>query len=48
MCRAGSGAGAEVETNRVTLISADGEQQLPLMSKREVAERVCDAVEALR
>lgn len=42
------GAGAEVATNRVTLISADGEQQLPLMSKRDVAERVCDAVEALR
>jgi phosphopantothenoylcysteine decarboxylase/phosphopantothenate--cysteine ligase len=41
------GAGAEVETNRVTLLSADGARELPLMSKRDVAERVCDAVETL-
>ncbi len=41
------GAGAEVETNRVTLVSATGEQELPLMDKRDVAERVCEAVEAL-
>jgi len=41
------GAGADVDTNRVTLLSAAGEQQLPLMSKRDVAEAVCQAVEAL-
>lgn len=41
------GAGTEVETNRVTLLSADGERKLPLMSKRDVAEEVCEAVEAL-
>jgi len=41
------GAGAEVETNRVTLLSPNGEHELPLMSKRDVAERVCEAVEAL-
>ena len=40
-------AGAEVETNRVTLLSANGERELPLMSKRDVAEQVCEAVEAL-
>ncbi len=41
------GAGAEVDTNRVTLLSADGSRALPLMSKRAVAEQICDAVEAL-
>lgn len=41
------GAGAETDTNRVTLMSAAGDQQLPLMSKRDVAEAVCEAVEAL-
>lgn len=41
------GAGAEVETNRVTLLSASGRQDLPLMTKRDVAEQVCEAVEAL-
>lgn len=41
------GAGAEVDTNRVTLLSSDGARALPLMSKRAVAEQVCDAVEGL-
>lgn len=40
-------AGAEVETNRVTLLSGNGTTQLPLMSKPEVAERILDAVEEL-
>lgn len=40
-------AGAEVETNRVTLLSGKGTTQLPLMSKPEVAERILDAVEEL-
>ena len=41
------GAGFEVETNRVTLIDATGaEETLPLLPKREVAERILDRVEA--
>lgn len=40
-------AGAEVETNRVTLLSEKGTTRLPLMSKPEVAERILDAVEEL-
>lgn len=44
--RAGEeGAGFETETNRVTILSADGEQALEVMSKREVAERLLDEVE---
>jgi len=42
-----AGAGFEVETNRVTLVSADGETPLPLLSKREVAEKILDRVETL-
>ncbi len=41
------GAGFDVETNRVTLLSADGEPEaLPLQSKHEVAEVVLDRVSA--
>ena len=41
------GAGFEVETNRVSLLGADGSRSdLPLASKREVAEAILDAVEA--
>jgi phosphopantothenoylcysteine decarboxylase/phosphopantothenate--cysteine ligase len=40
------GAGFEVETNRVTIIDAFSEEQLPLLSKREVAERILDRLEA--
>ncbi|MGE3525289.1 MAG: bifunctional phosphopantothenoylcysteine decarboxylase/phosphopantothenate--cysteine ligase CoaBC [Gemmatimonadales bacterium] len=40
------GAGFEKETNRVTLLSRDGEPLvLPLQSKRQVAEAILDAVE---
>lgn len=35
-----AGAGFEGETNRVTLITPDGEETLPLMSKLQVAERI--------
>jgi phosphopantothenoylcysteine decarboxylase/phosphopantothenate--cysteine ligase len=39
------GSGFEVDTNRVTLIGADGTvEALPLMTKAEVAERVLDKV----
>ena len=41
------GAGFEVSTNRVTLVSEDSEIELPLMSKSEVAERILDAAEKL-
>lgn len=40
------GAGFEVDTNRVAILDRDGGAQvLPLASKREVAERILDAVE---
>jgi phosphopantothenoylcysteine decarboxylase/phosphopantothenate--cysteine ligase len=41
------GAGFEVETNAVTIISADQEQTLPLQSKARVAEAILDRVEQL-
>ena len=43
-----AGAGAEVETNRVTLLTCDGQREIPLMHKRDVAEQILDAVEQLR
>lgn len=40
-------AGFDVDTNRVTLIATDGEvQALPLMTKRKVAARILDWLEA--
>jgi len=40
------GAGFEVTTNRVTILRRDGEPiELPLLSKRDVAENILDAVE---
>jgi len=40
-------AGFDVETNRVTLVSADGTRALPLLSKARVAHVVLDRVEEL-
>jgi phosphopantothenoylcysteine decarboxylase/phosphopantothenate--cysteine ligase len=40
------GAGFDVETNHVALVSHDGVERLPLMSKREVAGLLLDRVEA--
>ena len=41
-------AGAEVETNRVTLVTPDGApRELPVLQKADVAEGVLDAVEKL-
>jgi phosphopantothenoylcysteine decarboxylase/phosphopantothenate--cysteine ligase len=41
------GAGFDVETNRVTLVGADGTvEELPLLPKRDVADRLLDRVEA--
>jgi phosphopantothenoylcysteine decarboxylase/phosphopantothenate--cysteine ligase len=40
------GAGFEVETNRVTILARDGADiVVPLADKREVADRILDAVE---
>ncbi|MBK9239260.1 MAG: bifunctional phosphopantothenoylcysteine decarboxylase/phosphopantothenate--cysteine ligase CoaBC [Acidobacteria bacterium] len=41
------GAGFDVETNQVTLVSAAGNVALPLMSKADVAAAILDRVEAL-
>ena len=41
------GAGAEVDTNRVTLVSPKGETAGPLESKDAAAARILDAVEGL-
>jgi phosphopantothenoylcysteine decarboxylase/phosphopantothenate--cysteine ligase len=42
-----AGSGFGTDTNRVTILAADGrEQALPLMSKREVADRILDRVAA--
>jgi phosphopantothenoylcysteine decarboxylase/phosphopantothenate--cysteine ligase len=46
--RAGvTGEGFGAETNRVTIVTAAGDEPLPLMSKQEVAEKILDRVEAL-
>ena len=39
-----AGAGFGVDTNVVTLITADGAAELPLMSKAEVAGQLLDAI----
>ncbi len=41
------GAGFETDTNKVTIISRTTEEAVPLLSKRDVAEKVLDAVERL-
>jgi phosphopantothenoylcysteine decarboxylase/phosphopantothenate--cysteine ligase len=40
-------AGFEVDDNEVTIVSADGEEIVPLQSKAAIANRVLDRVEAL-
>lgn len=42
------GAGFDVDTNIVTLITTDGQEALPMMSKAEVAQRILDRALALR
>jgi phosphopantothenoylcysteine decarboxylase/phosphopantothenate--cysteine ligase len=37
-----AGAGFGVDTNKVTFVTAGGEEDLPLMSKQEVADRILD------
>ena len=41
------GAGFRGDTNIVTLIDKAGAEELPLMSKREVAERIVDKIEKI-
>lgn len=41
------GAGFEVTTNRVTLLERGREEELPLLSKDEVADRILDRIEQL-
>jgi phosphopantothenoylcysteine decarboxylase / phosphopantothenate---cysteine ligase len=42
-----SDAGFEVDNNAVTIVSADGEEAVPLQSKAAVANRVLDRIEGL-
>ena len=42
-----AGAGFGVDTNKVTLIDRNGRQELPLLSKRETAERIVDKIETI-
>ena len=42
------GAGFDVDTNIVTLITTDGQEALPMMSKAEVAQRILDRALVLR
>jgi phosphopantothenoylcysteine decarboxylase/phosphopantothenate--cysteine ligase len=42
------GAGFGVPTNRVTILTPDGAQELPIMGKDQVAEKLLDAIEARR
>ena len=39
------GAGFGVDTNKVTFIDSEGKEELPLMSKSEVAARIADKME---
>lgn len=41
------GAGFRGDTNKVTLIDRTGREELPLMSKREVAARIADKLETI-
>jgi phosphopantothenoylcysteine decarboxylase/phosphopantothenate--cysteine ligase len=40
-------AGFEVDNNEVTLVTADGEEPIPLQSKTAIAHRVLDRIEAM-
>ncbi len=42
-----AGAGFGVDTNKVTFVDREGAEELPLMSKREVAERIVEKIEGL-
>ena len=42
------GAGFDVDTNIVTLITRDGQESFPMMTKKEVAEIILDRAMQLR
>ncbi len=42
-----AGAGFGVDTNKVTFLTREGSESLPLMSKRDVAERITDKIETI-
>ena len=42
-----AGAGFRGDTNKVTFIDRTGREELPLLSKREVAERIAERIEEL-
>lgn len=42
-----SGAGFDVDTNAVTLVTADATEEIPLQSKAAVASVILDRVERL-
>ncbi len=42
-----AGAGFGGDTNKVTFVSTEGREELPLMTKSEVAERITDKIEKL-
>ena len=41
------GAGFDVATNIITIVDREGEESLPLMTKREAADRILDRVAML-
>lgn len=43
-----SDSGFDVDTNRIALVSSEGVTELPLLSKREAAERIIDAALEIR
>ena len=40
-----AGAGFRGDTNKVTFIDRTGREELPLLSKREVAERIAERID---
>ena len=43
-----AGAGFGTDTNVVTIITKDGAQELPIMSKDEVAAKILDKIESMK
>jgi phosphopantothenoylcysteine decarboxylase/phosphopantothenate--cysteine ligase len=43
-----SDSGFDVDTNRIALVSSEGVVELPLLSKREAAERIIDVARSIK